>query len=415
MAKRRRTLGFVTAIMLSIILVVSGCATKTSPKTAVENGLVNTANMKSGSFNMGMSMSLDFPEDVLNSTPEVAMVSNLLKNADIKVNGVFKRDPQQIEMTLELNLKGDMEIKLSIPMVVNQEKIWIKVPSIPFFELPQELVGKYIEIDLKELSEMSGESFNAEKIDVQKSQEFGQEMLKVILESFDEQTYFTRLKKDEAKLPDGIEAKDIVKFTITDENLQDVIKTFVEVAAPKILDLMANDKYADLLNISKEEIEKAKKDLQSESNKDSEIKEAIDELRKSMKINELSILTVVNKKDFINYQEFNVDVDLKEEGQSFKLGLKGTIEYNNINEDVEFKVGTPSDSVKLEDFISEMDAMYDTGDEEEYVDPADFNVDDIDMDEFIKMLEAEGIDPDEFFEMLESEGMDLQDFLEMIQ
>lgn len=404
-------MGLVTAFMLSIILVVSGCATKTSPKTAVENGLVNTANMKSGTFNMGMSMTLDFPEDVLSATPEIAMASNFLKNADIKISGAFKQDPQQMEMTLELNLKGDMEVKLSIPMVVTKEKIWIKVPNIPIFPLPQELVGKFVELDLKELSEAAGESFKPELMNVQKTQELGQELLKVILESFDEQTYFKQLKKDEANLPEGIEAKDIVKFTITDEHLEEVVKTIVEVAAPKILDLLASDKYAGMLDISKEDVEKAKKELESTNNSD--IKDAIEKLRKSMKINELSIVTVVNKKDFINYQEFNVDVDMKDEDQSFKLGLKGTIEYNNINQEVEFKIGTPSDSIKLEDFIKQMDAMYDT----DAYDGDAFGKygDDIDMDAFLEMLEAEGIDPDEFFEMLEREGMDLEQFLNIIQ
>ncbi|MFD0870687.1 Uncharacterised protein [Chlamydia abortus] len=421
MSIKRKKLGLIVALMLSIALIVAGCGKKPSPKSAIETGLTNTMNMKSGAFEMGMTMSMDFPEEVLNANPEMAMVSEMLKNADIKASGVFKQDPQQIEMTLEMNLKGDMEMKFSIPFVLTQDKMWVKIPNIPMMPLPQELVGKFVEMDMKELSEQAGEEFNPELLNFKKQQEFSQDALKALLGSFDEQNHFQLLKKDEAQLPEGIEAKNVVKFTITDENLEEAVKTIVEKAAPQIIDLIASEKYAGMFQISKEELDTAKKDL--ESTDAGKLKEAIDEMRKSLKINEFSILTAVNKQDFVNYQAINLDVDVKDEDMNFKLGLKGDVKYTNINEEVEFKIGVPTDAVKLEEFIEKMDSLYGGADvyydedeltgelgmeglegiDWEALQGFDFeNMTDEEWEEFLSALESQGIDPDQFVEMMEA-------------
>ncbi|GIP35402.1 DUF6612 family protein [Paenibacillus sp. J2TS4] len=431
MAVKRKSMGFFIALMLSIVLVVAGCGQKPSAKSAVETGLANTVNMKSGTFDMGMSMSIDFPDDVLSAQPEMAMVSNFLKNADIKASGIFKQDPQQLEMTLELNLKGDMEMIFSIPLVITQDKMWVKIPSIPMLMLPPELEGKFIELDMKELSEQLGEEFTPDVLDVKKQQELGQEMMKILLGSFEEETHLKLLKKNEANLPEGIEAKNIVKFTITDENLEATVQTLIEKTAPQIIDLLGSDKYRDLFQLSKEDIEQAKKELEATTS--GEMKEAVDEIRKSININEFSILTVLNKKDFVNYQSFNLDVDMNMDSDSFKLGLKGDTKYDHINEDVEFKIGIPSDAVKLEEFIEKMDSLYGSTDDYDYdldngdldfggleeIDWdalfADIDPENMTVDQFFELLVNEGVDPEQFLQLLEYEGIDPEEFMSAFQ
>ncbi|MFE4570304.1 hypothetical protein [Paenibacillus chitinolyticus] len=345
----------VLALLLTFTVVLAGCGKKESPKTALEESYTAASTMNSADFNMNMTLNLDFPESALKADPSLAMGANFLKNLDVTAKGVYQADPMQLEMTLEANLKGDMPMKISLPMVMTKDKMYVKVPNIPLLPIPKDAVGKYIVVDVNELNQTTEGKVNVNAIDVKKQQEFGQEAMKIFTTNFDEKTYFVEVDKKNAGLPESVDAKQIVKFQITNENLEPAIKTIVEKVAPQLLDLVSSDKYKDMLQVDPAEIEKAKKELAAGSSKE-DTQKAIDELKKVLKINDFNILTAINKDKFPAYQEINANLDITEEKQgTIKIGTKIKTEYSNINKKANLQP-LPTDTLTIEQFSQKMQA-----------------------------------------------------------
>ncbi|AFH65633.1 DUF6612 family protein [Paenibacillus caseinilyticus] len=338
--------------LLGTSLLVSGCGKELPPKQALETAYANASNMKSTDFDLSMSMSLDMPQDVLDNDPGMAAVANMLKNFEVKAKGTYQMDPMQAEMTVEAQLKGDMQMNISLPLVMTQEKMWVKVPNIPMLPIPKDVVGKFIELDMKELSEQSGGTFNTDAANIQKQQQLGQELMKVVVTSFDENTFLSKLDAKAYKLADQSQPKQVVKFAVTNENLEAAVNTVIEKVAPQVLDLLASDKYAGVAQLTKEEVEEAKKELAAQDK--SELKQGLDEMKKELQINELSVITGIDKKDFPALMELNADIGFTQDNQPIKAGIKATTTYSRINEPAEFKLGIPKDTITLEELESKM-------------------------------------------------------------
>ncbi|KAF6601733.1 hypothetical protein H6F38_33280, partial [Paenibacillus sp. EKM208P] len=88
----------------------------------------------------------------------------------------------------------------------------------PFYPLPQDVVGKFLVIDPQELAKQSGQEFNPAAMDQEKSQKFANEVIAAIMNEYDQATYFFDIDPKDAKLPQGVEAKQVVQFKITNDN-----------------------------------------------------------------------------------------------------------------------------------------------------------------------------------------------------
>lgn len=330
---------------MSVAASAAGCGVK-SPKLSAEQALTKATSIHSGEMTMTMAMNLDVPEEELSKNPQLGMVANLIKNMDITAKGTFQQEPMQSELTLDLHLKGDMQMNISLPMVVTQDKVWMKIPNIPMLPLPKDVVGKYLELDVKELSKKSGNpAFNP--ADTKKQQELGQDIMKVLFTNFEEKTYFSNVDKKDVKLPAGVEASRFVKFSINGGNFDPAFTTIVEKVAPQVLDLLASDKYAGLTQLKKEDIDKAKKELAA---KDTEArKKDLEELKKNVKVNRFDIILGISKDDMPSFTQVSADLDVTDQGKTTKLGADIQAGYSHINEKVEFKTGIPKDVIKLDE------------------------------------------------------------------
>ncbi|MBN3524387.1 DUF6612 family protein [Paenibacillus apiarius] len=333
------------AIVFAFALIITGCGAKSNPKEAVEGAFGKSLEMKSYSFNSSIKID-DFLVNAASATsdPNAQMVMSMLKNAELSVNGVVQQEPLQMEANLEVNLKGDMALTFTLPIVMNQDKIWVKVPNIPTLPLPQDLVGKFIELDLKQLAEESGEPLPT-AADIKNMQKFSNDLFKAIVGKFDEKTFFSTVDKKDAGLPDTVKAKEIVKFNVTNENFEQFATTFAKDALPAITEVVSKEEYRKLLQIEQSDIDEMKKELQSDDN---ELKKGIEEIKKTMKINELSLTTAIDKDQFPAYQQIVANLEFTENGQQAKIAARITNEYTNINGKAEFKIGIPTDVVTME-------------------------------------------------------------------
>ncbi|MFB6366841.1 DUF6612 family protein [Paenibacillus elgii] len=351
----RKKIALALCALLVVMAVLAGCGAKPAPKETLEKAFQKAADMKSADYKMTFAMNMDFPADAVAENPQLAVGAQMLKNLEVAISGAYQQEPFQMEMNIEAKLKGDMAMNINLPIVMTDQKIWVKVPNIPMLPLPKDVVGKFVELDPKELAEKSGEKVTFDAATMKKQQELGQEIGKVFFKHMDEKTFLSSVAKKDAKLPEAVEANQIVKFAVTNENLEPFIITFAEKALPEVLDLLMNDKYAGAINFKKEDLEQAKKDLTANSG--DKLKTGVAKMKEDLKIKDLQITTAVNKKGFPAYHDVNIDLELKENGKPFQIGGNIKAEYSKINEKPEFKIGIPKDVITLEQLMAKTNGM----------------------------------------------------------
>jgi hypothetical protein len=356
LAKSKVWLALVS-LLLAAALVLAGCSSKTkSPQEALQASLVKSGEIKSQSFSGSVKIEeWDIPE-----TAGDAGMLNMLKDAEISWTGAYRADPMHAEMTLTLALKGDLSFNLNIPVVVTEDKVWVKIPSIPLLPLPDGVTGKFLELDLKELAEETGEA--APSFDLAQNQKFTNELLSIVFKHIDEKTYFTNVKVEEAGLPDSVKAKQVIRFQLSKEQVEPLLKTAIEKILPEFFNLLStNEEYRALIGISDEELQEAKKGLEEAGQKD--FSESMAEFNKSVKALSATSNFAIDEKEYLVYSDFQFRIEVEEEGQTGAIALKGVSEVKDINADVKLEYeGGPKDVITMKQFEEQMGGLFLGGD-----------------------------------------------------
>ncbi|MNZ32788.1 hypothetical protein D3C78_501250 [compost metagenome] len=348
----------VFVLLMSVVLVLSGCNTKKEPKEALSSAAVNAMKMESYTVsNQIKILNLTVDEAASEENPQVGAVLSMLKDAEINVNQVYQKDPMQTEATLEVKLAGDMAMTITIPFVVTTEKVYFKIPSIPFLPMPESIVGKFLEIDLKELAEENGEEFDPEMFNTEKTQKLSAELSAAILEEYDSAKYFKSVEAKDVKLPEGFKEKQIVQFYITNDNVKEAITIFINNALPKALDIINKEEYRSMLQLTSEDIEDLKKDLKEGDQ--AELGKALDELKNYLTINQFTVNSAIDSKNYPSYSEVNADVEVNdpESDVNVKLAFQVTSTFSKINEKPEFVIGIPTDTITMDELENEMGTL----------------------------------------------------------
>lgn len=330
-------------LIFVFVLIITGCGVKVkkNPQEILGDALEKSFEAKSYEFHT--SFGIDDLQVMPAKKPDENTQKrfSMLKGAKFHANGVVQLQPLQIEATYEVELAGDMEIKFSIPFVYKEDKVWIKFPNIPIYPMPSDLVGKFIEINMKKLFEKEGEKLP----EFAELQQLLGRLCKTLKGKFDENTYFTTIDKKSASIPENVNADQIVKIHVTNESLEPLITAFVKKVLPEIIAILEEEKNRKLLNLKSKEIEKLKQFQKS----DSELKAFLKQLKKELQINELSVTTAINKDSYPTYQKCVVNLETTEEnGDKTKSAEHLNIELSKINEKADFKIGIPTNTVPFE-------------------------------------------------------------------
>lgn len=338
------------ASMALVLAIVAGCGTVKEPKEAITSALIKSGDMKSASFKGSFAFNdLVLPASIGDEQGAeiTAAVADLFKGASINFAGNTQQEPLRSEVTVDLALNSqDMKFSLSFLIILSEDKVWVKIPQIPMFPLPETIVDKFIEIDMKQMLEEQGQS-SAALFDTAQAQKLGQELLNVIMKNMDEKTYFSTVEATDVKdLPEGYKADQFVRFAITNENFDSAFQTIIEKVLPQIIDVISkNEAYIESTGLTKEQLEDAKKELESTTT--GETKEALDELKETLNINEFSVTGGI-KDGYLDYQNFNFNVDITQEGETMKLGMKLWMLFDNINESIKFEHELPTDAIPVD-------------------------------------------------------------------
>ncbi|KAF4319881.1 hypothetical protein G195_006855 [Phytophthora kernoviae 00238/432] len=243
----------------------------------------------------------------------------------------------QTEMTVGIELKGDMGMTFTIPMVMTAEKLYVKVPSIPFFPIPETVVGKFLELDLKELAEQEGTEWNPDAMDAAKTQKLSNEVMDAVLSEYDQDKFFKNLDVKDAQLPEGLDAKQVVQFSVNNDNVKEAVTVLAD-------------------------IDKAKEDLKITEVDQAEMAKDLDQLKDTLTINQFHIDFALDKKDFPVYQKMVADLLIKQPDtkDEVKLAFTGSNTYTKINEKPAFKINIPTgeDVITMDKFEELMNASY---------------------------------------------------------
>ncbi|RCW41182.1 hypothetical protein [Paenibacillus prosopidis] len=331
-------------ILLTVLLVViAGCSSGKPPKEALQAAMTKMA--EADSYTVKMSFGLD----ELELTPDAAMQEDaaaaaamigMLKDATITVDAIYQKDPLRTDMNVEIVIPGDMEMKLTVPMIMTEETLYVKVPQIPMLPLPETVTGKFIKIDLKELAEQQGGA----TLDIAAQQKLGKELGAVLLKHFDEKTYFSEPKAADAGLPEELKADQIIAFEINESNYAKTVETVINQVLPELIDvLLANEESMKSLQLEKADIEKMKSEL--ETNK----ADIVDVLKNNVKVNTMKVTCAIQD-GYLVYEEGQVNVEAtdKESGQKMKLGLHFDVSYAEIGKAPKFENEIPTDAITLD-------------------------------------------------------------------
>lgn len=335
----------IAVLLLAVILfVIAGCSSAKPPKEALQAAMTKIAGADSYAVKMSLGLDeLEIPQDAaMQGDPAAtAAIVGMIKDATITVNAVYQKDPMRTDMNMEIVLPGDMEMKLTVPMILTEETLYVKIPQIPMLPLPEAVTGKFIKIDLKELAKQQG----AAEIDLDAQQKLGKELGDVLLKHFDEKTYFSEPKAEEAGLPADLKADQVVAFEINADNYPKTVETVINQVLPEVLDvLLANEESLKSLQLEKADIEKFKKDL--ETNKT----EILDTLKNNVKVNTLTFTGAITD-GYLSYQagKINVEASDKESGQKMKLGVHYDATYSDIDKAPKFENEIPTDAITLDE------------------------------------------------------------------
>ena len=92
---------------------------------------------------------------------------------------------------------------------------------------------------------------------------------------------------------------------------------------------------------------------QLEADKD-EIFADWDQVEETLSINELKVITAVNKEGFITYTDVKVNIDVTADGETGTFGFDINMKQSEINKNPAFEISEPSadDVIPLEDLMS---------------------------------------------------------------
>lgn len=334
-------------LLVAALVVLSGCSSSKSAKETMLSAMAKNQDVKSMTYTGKITLDeLKLPQTAAGDSklPATApLVLSVLKGAVINLHGKVQKSPERAELTMDMTLgSGDLKLNLSIPMIITADKVWLKVPQVPGIPIPDTISGKFVEIDVKKLEQEQGKG----AVDLTAVQNIGQDLLKPLLDSLDEKTFFSEPKAaDISGLPEGQQADKFVRFSVDETNKEAAVTAVLEKAAPQIIDLLlSNEAYMKALQLTKEQLETAKKDLADGG----KAKDAADTFKKSVKINQLDVTGGI-KDDYMTYEAINVKLESADaDTAGLKLGMHVEMSFSDMNKEVKFDYELPKDAIPVE-------------------------------------------------------------------
>lgn len=329
-------------LILSVSFLVacgsdSASSNKTNPKELVTEAINKSMEMESYAFEGDLVISIDLDESIITG-PDEEMVATLLKDLKVDYRGTYQADIEQAEFIFETNLNlGDLKTALEIPILIKQEKIWIKIPAIPGM-IPDEFAGKQLELDLKMLAEMSGEEY-VSIFDTANPQNM--EQIALVQKIMD---IFLRNLDDALFALSSVDGESVVTIDLSGDTFHSVLETMMTSTLPEVIELLEQEEYAGLLGLSEADLTELK---ELKNGLPEEMNEVLEEVKGSLQVNKGEFVFHINKDKFVSKQQLNLDLIFvdPESDVEVSFAISSNQHTTRINEEQEFILEEPTENI----------------------------------------------------------------------
>lgn len=305
----------------------------------------NEYNLNAYEYEGTMYFGLDFPA-IEGLAEENNALLEMFKNIQADFKGVYQKDPLTLEMDMTMKLGG---FSIKMPIVMTEDKMWVQYPEIPIAPTPEEFKGKFIEMDIAELSELYGQP--APVVDLELQHKLNQAVVDLIFDHFGAE-YYNEVSKDAVKVPNNVEVDKVIQFEIKQDEWTPFLQKLFNGLIPELLVLFEDPEYAKALGVTVEQMQELKQVL-----KDAElnIKEFVGEIDNYVTLNEFKEYIAVHPDKYIGYDELILDVNFTFEGKTYGLKLNYKFGKSKVNEKPNFVIGIPDTKnvIKFEDLLAE--------------------------------------------------------------
>ncbi|GAB4073742.1 hypothetical protein GCM10028778_12450 [Barrientosiimonas marina] len=286
------------------------------------------------------NIGVDLPESAQTEAGDEA-IAQLLDDIQVDFSGSFQQDPMAMDMTVDVTMQAGegVEQTVSLPMVMTEDKMWMKQPQPEGKELPEEIAGKYIEYDLEaaEGQMPAGSDINMK---------LGQDIQNMFIDYF-AKDYYNQVEAGSYDFPDYVNENQVVKFNLNNENLQPFADTLLTGFLPEFLNVIEEEDYADELGLTEEDIQKAQEQMNDMQANIEDIKSEIDD---TVDIKTFEQYTAINRDNFMQGNAMDLDLAITNEGETAGLNLSSEQTKQNINGDVTIEKPDQDETITEEEF-----------------------------------------------------------------
>ncbi|WP_100405699.1 S-layer homology domain-containing protein [Bacillus solitudinis] len=306
----------------------------------LKKAYTNQMNLDTYQFSGAMDLAIELPESML-AEPELAELGATLSDIEVQLEGAYQREPNVIEMDTVVQVGGDVGVSMKVSTIMTEEKMWMKIPSSPFMPIPEEVAGKYIEVDLATIPTAEGEE-DLGQIDLELQTKLALALYDVYFEHFTDD-FYQAISLDSVTYPSNIQAKQAVKFELSNENLELFAATLLEDFLPDFITYLGESpEMAEQLGLEEGDLELALEELNSFKD---ELPAAIAELQNILDLKTFEELIIINEENQIAYNELNLDAKFHIEEETIGLKLNMEQEITSFNEEINFAEFPSGDDV----------------------------------------------------------------------
>lgn len=319
-------------ILLPFVLV--GCTSQLGAGELIEKAIVASEKLDSYQFDGKVELKVD-------SDSDEDAIAQMFDTIRLDLDGVYQREPLQAELNANVGL-GQLGFGLEIPLVLAENKLWVQVPALPIPQMSPDIVGKYIEVDLEELQDdPMMEEVGIESLDLETQQKLGMELIRIFTKHYDEDEYFQVMDTEEAELPEKIEAEHVVRFSLTEDNLEEAVSTFIHGVLPDVHELLSDEQWSETLGVSEEDLDELEELIEEAKENEDEL---LEELTETANLQKIELDLALNKENHINYQKLSFVLSVQDDDGSWSsVSMLFENHLTNINEKQQFEHGIPED------------------------------------------------------------------------
>lgn len=326
--------------------------TDTSMADYLKEVYANEASLASYEFEGNMNFGVVLPE-IAEEDAELGAIFSIFEDIDVSMTGAYQLDPMLFKANVAVTLKGDLNVTLNMPIIMTEDKMWMKFPDTPFLPVPEEIAGKYIEFDMAELSELSGQPVPTVNMDLQT--EFAIAIQDLFFDHF-AKDFYKEVSKAEVGFENNNDVEKVVKFELSERTLASFIDVLFNNFMPDFIELLSTPGYAEALGLTAEDLALMQEDLPELVGVN--IEEMVSEINNFIKINDLTQYDVIHKDKYILSTIANIDVEMIDGEEPFGFKLSFDLNKSNVNKPVQIAIPDESQVVPFSELLKLEEEYY---------------------------------------------------------